>query len=440
MCDTLVALSNSTRDGSVIFAKNSDREPNEAHYLLIVPAADHAEGEQLQCTYLQIPQVRHTWAVLLAKPFWIWGAEMGSNEHGLTIGNEAVFTRVPHEKAPALTGMDLLRLALERAATAGEALRLITALLETHGEGGSCGLTHPFYYHNSFLIADPTQAWILETAGRQWAARQVTAVGSISNKITIGSKWDLASTDLVNYAVDRGWCRQRQQFHFANCYSDFLYTRFSAAVSRQNCTLAALNASRGKISIETMLSALRSHRSASPSWSPAPALTGADVCMHAGWGPIRGSQTTGSMISSLTPTLQTHWLTATSSPCTSIFKPVWLAPGLPDLGPRPGANCDPDSLWWRHEKLHRETLLAYPTRLAAYRADRDRLEADFISSSAQLNTAAPAELKSFSEHCFRQASQAEETWLCRLSVVPANPAEAFYYRQAWQQFNQEARL
>jgi secernin len=109
MCDTLVALSNSTADGSVIFAKNSDREPNEAHHLLLIPAAEYAEGESIQCTYIQIPQVRRTHAVLLAKPFWIWGAEMGANERGVVIGNEAVFTKVPYEMTPGLIGMDLLR-------------------------------------------------------------------------------------------------------------------------------------------------------------------------------------------------------------------------------------------------------------------------------------------------------------------------------------------
>ena len=34
MCDTMVALSNSTKDGSVIFAKNSDRQPNEPQTFL----------------------------------------------------------------------------------------------------------------------------------------------------------------------------------------------------------------------------------------------------------------------------------------------------------------------------------------------------------------------------------------------------------------------
>ena len=56
MCDTLVALGNATLDGSVIFAKNSDREPNEAHHILIMPAAEYPHGSMVQCTYVQIPR------------------------------------------------------------------------------------------------------------------------------------------------------------------------------------------------------------------------------------------------------------------------------------------------------------------------------------------------------------------------------------------------
>jgi len=118
MCDTVVATGEVTADGTTVFGKNSDREPNEAHHVLHNPAADHPLGSRVKCTYIDIPQVRHTYAVLLAKPFWMWGAEMGANEHGVAIGNEAVFTKVPYEKGEALTGMDCLRLALERAGTA----------------------------------------------------------------------------------------------------------------------------------------------------------------------------------------------------------------------------------------------------------------------------------------------------------------------------------
>ncbi|MHB8136628.1 MAG: C69 family dipeptidase, partial [Anaerolineaceae bacterium] len=74
MCDTFVALGNSTADGKVLFAKNSDREPNEAHELVIIPRTQHQSGEKVKCTYIEIPQVEVTYQVLLAKPFWIWGA------------------------------------------------------------------------------------------------------------------------------------------------------------------------------------------------------------------------------------------------------------------------------------------------------------------------------------------------------------------------------
>jgi secernin len=135
LCDTVVATAEVTADGVTVFGKNSDREPNEAHHLLRIPASDHSSGSRVQCTYIDIPQVSHTNAVLLAKPFWIWGAEMGANERGVVIGNEAVFTRVPYEKGKGLIGMDFLRLSLERASTAREAVFIITELLDEYGRG-----------------------------------------------------------------------------------------------------------------------------------------------------------------------------------------------------------------------------------------------------------------------------------------------------------------
>jgi PST family polysaccharide transporter len=41
--------------------------------------------------------------------------------------------------------------------------------------------------------------------------------------------------------------------------------------------------------------------------------------MHAGFGPIRGSQTTGSMVSHLDPVHPTHFFTGTAAPCTGLF-------------------------------------------------------------------------------------------------------------------------
>jgi len=259
MCDTMVVLGSVTADGVTLFAKNSDREPNEAHHVVRVPRTRHDPDARVKCTYIEIPQVAETYAVLLAKPFWIWGAEMGANEFGVTIGNEAVFTKIPYAKKGGLLGMDLLRLALERAQNARAALEVITQLLAQHGQGGNAGFKHASYYHNSFIIADPREAWVLGTAGPHWAAERVRDVRSISNGLTIGNSFDLASPDLVNYAVQQGWCWGRDDFHFARCYSDALYTRFSRCSQRQYRTTGALGNRRGKITIETMMRALRDH-------------------------------------------------------------------------------------------------------------------------------------------------------------------------------------
>src|SRR4051794_16854068 len=107
-----------------MFAKNSDRDPNEAQVLRWHASADHAPGDTVRCTWVEIPQAPHTHAVVLSQPWWMWGAEVGANEHGVVIGNEAVFTKLPTGE-PALLGMDLLRLALERGADRAQAVAVI---------------------------------------------------------------------------------------------------------------------------------------------------------------------------------------------------------------------------------------------------------------------------------------------------------------------------
>ncbi len=114
MCDTCGIGPELTGSGISIFGKNSDREPDETQLVVSVPAKHYGAKEGLSCTYISIPQVEATSAIVLSKPFWLWGAEMGINEKGVAIGNEALFTKVKQEKTPGLIGMDLLRLALER--------------------------------------------------------------------------------------------------------------------------------------------------------------------------------------------------------------------------------------------------------------------------------------------------------------------------------------
>ncbi len=438
MCDTFVALSVATRDGSVIFGKNSDREPNEAQCVVMIPAMEHPAGSRLKCTYIDIPQASHTNAVLLSKPFWMWGAEMGSNEFGVTIGNEAVFTRVPYDKTGGLTGMDLLRLALERTATAEDALRTITSLLETHGQGGNCGFAHPFYYHNSFLITDRKEAWILETVGKQWTAVRVNETGAISNHLTIGEEWDLCSDGLIDDALERGYYRRGKNFNFRQVYTDPIITKFSGAAGRNSCTLDYLKTHKQEMDPASAMALLRKHQGEKPGWSPDKKISGSDVCMHAGFGPIRIDQTTGSLVTRLTADSQTHWVTATAAPCIATFKPVWIDAGAPEALLTESGTYDETSLWWRFEILHRLVLKNYAENRELICGQRDERERQYFQDVKNLEKKSRKARREYSEACVRQDFDDIRDKIKLVKKKNAGERTAFYYRMAWARFSKEA--
>src|SRR2546425_381883 len=80
---------------------------------------------------------------------------------------------------------------------------VMTGLIEAHGQGGSGHVHMEWPYHSGFLIADPTSAWILETSGRQWAARPVGDMGHVTNGLALGTDWVRGSADVTSHAVER---------------------------------------------------------------------------------------------------------------------------------------------------------------------------------------------------------------------------------------------
>lgn len=441
MCDTVVALPEATANGSVLFGKNSDRERNEAQAVEYFPRARHPDGAKLDCTYITIPQVRETFAVLLCRPFWIWGAEMGANEHGVVIGNEAVHARIAPQQDNALIGMDLLRLGLERAATASAAVGTITTLLEQHGQGGSCGHLSPRFYHNSFIIADPQEAYVLETVGRMWVVQRADGVRSISNAYSIGRNFTRASPSLVDHARTQGWCRDAGDLDVAVAFSDLKQDTISHGRARCARSTTLLQHVAGRLHASDMMSILRDHGAsadADPDWHPQDAAT-RTVCMHAADGD-RGGQTVGSIVSELRRDRIVHWLTATAAPCLSIFKPVLPGIALPAHGPRPSDRFDPRTLWWRHEQLHRAMLDDFPIHLAAIRVERDALEAAFrMRIDAALADGSDADRAQAVAECWADAAATEQRWMDELvspSVSPAQPA----YRTSWREMNRLAGM
>jgi hypothetical protein len=188
VCDCLVALPAVTDGPYTLFAKNSDRPPTEVQEVSWSPPRRDAGA--VRVTHIAVDaHPAETLGCLLSRPTWCWGAEHGVNEAGVAIGNVTVYTtRDPRTANPALIGMDLVRLALERATTASQAVEVATALLERYGQGGSGhdlarGLDRPYW--SSFLVADPQTAWVIDTSGNEWMAEQVDRTRAISNRTSI---------------------------------------------------------------------------------------------------------------------------------------------------------------------------------------------------------------------------------------------------------------
>ncbi|KAM9710144.1 secernin-3 isoform 1-T2 [Menidia menidia] len=305
-CDTFVALPPSSEGAFVIFGKNSDRPCDEIQEVVYFPDRDYNAGEKLECTYIEIEQAAHTYAVVLSRPAWLWGAEMGANEHQVCIGNEAVWGREKADSEEALLGMDLVRLGLERADTAEKAVDVITELLEKHGQGGSCMEDDcGFTYHNSFLISDRKEAWLLETSGKYWAAEQVEGgYRNISNQYAITTKIDKEHPGMREYARGKGWWDGQTEFNFATVYSFLTTARIEAAGDRCCEGRKLLEKNDGHITAEAMMDILRDKDSG--------------INMEGMF------MTTGSMVSVIPadPALPgVHYFTATPDPERSVFKP-----------------------------------------------------------------------------------------------------------------------
>jgi dipeptidase len=450
VCDTFVALGNSTKNKKVIFAKNSDREPDEPAEIVYNPRTEHPTDSDLKTTYITIPQVEETAEVILCKPIWIWGAEMGANEYGVAIGNEEITTKEKTQKEGGLLGMDLLRLGLERGKTAKEALEVIVALLETYGQGGNCGYRKKVTYHNSFLIADKKEAWVLETADKYWVAEKVESTRSISNTLSISGTGDSRHPNLVNRAIEKKWCKDEEKFDFKEHYRAKYHLReiFALGSQRYKRSSYLLKKAKGRIDAKIMMKILRDHMPTKENWNPAKDASFKSICNHAR-DFITRSQSTISMVSVLDDKIQTHWITGTSAPCTSIFKPIFLPGGLPTINTKTTEFYDKNNLWWTHEKLHRLVLQDYTNRLAAFNEEKEKLEDRFLKETHDLlyeiTHSARArdvvlDLSKFTRDKYLEAREAELRWIEDIKGMPIKRKANYFYRKKWEKLNRLNKL
>jgi dipeptidase len=388
-CDSLVALGGASADGAAVFAKNSDRPAGGCQPLVQLPTARHRPGAQLRCQYIEVAQVIETARVIGSRPYWLWGFEHGLNEHGVAIGNHTVFTK-DGLAGHGLIGMDLVRLGLERARTAAQAVTVISALVEAYGQGGSGYTDTEWSYHNSFLIADRAEAYLLETSDRRWALRRVREAGSASNHLSIGDDWDALAEGTIEHAIANGWWDEaaESRFDFAAAYRDTTVAPEVISSGRHRRTCALLTAGRGALTAAALQAALRDHYDG-PLYRPG--RTPDDeryftVCMHAE--PV--GTTTASMIARLSrdpDDLLRYW-GSLGSPCVGVFLPYYVEGELPAVLARGGAQPSADAPWWRFKAQLTLVERDWQRYAGAARAFWDEFEAVLAGEAAEVEAKA----------------------------------------------------
>jgi secernin len=423
MCDTFVVMPPNTENGDVLLAKISDMDVNVGYGLRNLPRKTHAPGELLRTTHICIPQTETTYDTTTCGYDFVWGIEMGINEYGFAIGDEAQNTKeMLTEKRDGIISMDFNRIALERARNCREAISIITLLLEEYGQGGNCSLYGNFHMDGSYLMADPNETWILQTAGRKWSARRVKGFDSLSNCLRSTKGWEMSSEEqleMVSMNQDRA----------------FLFGQ-----PRQEVTHSYVESARKPFRLKNAFELLRYHNE-NFDVENQPDFPGY-ICLH-GFAAQNGSSIGGNSawVGQLNPEDgNMGWFTVTAGTCLSIFKPVYPGVALANIvGPLPSNVFDPNTLWWKHELLHRRVLADFNKLMPLIRKDFDNIEAEFLEEAPRYRKSSMDEKRKYMKYCFSKAQQAENAWiadLSRRSFSFRNPR----YGEYWKRYNQEAGI
>lgn len=220
-CTNLLVTKGASADGSTFLVYTNDGE--WLYRLDRTPAADHKPGDSLEFrsrygTVGKIAQAPHTYALI--------GFQM--NEYQVAIG-ETTFTGREElwNKSKYLEYWHFMRLALQRAKTAREAVEVITSLAEKYGYGSE---------GESFSVIDPNEAWILEMIGTGdggegaiWVAVKIPDgyISAHANMARIGEfplddpENCLYSENVISFAVEKGYYdpQSGKPFRFNEVYN-----------------------------------------------------------------------------------------------------------------------------------------------------------------------------------------------------------------------------
>jgi hypothetical protein len=417
----LVALSRATRDGGTLFGHNCNRPDDQEVVLVREPGRTFAPGESVQAGNRLLSQVRRTHTVLAGRRPGQWGYEHGLNEHGVSIGLTTIRTK-REQGPPALTGSELVRLGLERAASARQAVDVLTDLVSRHGQGAAEPEVDP-----AFLITDGREAFVVEMFGPHWAVQHVGEVRAVSDVCHLRQDWDHLSPGLADLAIARGWWPgDGSKLDFAGVAAPEGGDN-AASLRRWGRATLLLEQENGQIHLPVMRRILSDHAGGLGNPDGASAL-----CQHA------TTRTAASLITHCGPgdVLPVAWY-CFGPPCANIYFPLFPAGELPNAflaaqggtGGRPhvGGVGDP-----------RGVLGVLPRNALAGLQERfDRETGEFITEAAELRQRGESEqVPRLAELFMRHVLECWENVCLEFAPVQAPsrrvPAESEYHSSgAW---------
>ncbi len=222
-CTNLLISKGASKDGSVMISYLADSHTlfGELYYR---PATDHPEGSYRDIyewdtgEFLgKIKEVRHT-----------YNRVGNMNEHQLAVGETTYGGRdeLQHQPGAVVDYGSMMYIALERARTAREAIKIMTDLVAEYGYASE---------GESFSISDPNEVWIMEMIGKGkiekgavWVARRVPEgyICGHANQARIQTfplndpENCLYAADVITFARKMGYFKgEDKDFSFSDTYN-----------------------------------------------------------------------------------------------------------------------------------------------------------------------------------------------------------------------------
>lgn len=399
--DAVVARGRATVDGQTFFGQNLHGPNQLSARLCLKPGRDFAPGELSGIPDLAIPQVRRTQTVLGLQTHNSCGYRAGLNGAKVAAGCLPLEARL-HDSQTGLTGPDLVRLVLERSRSARQGMETLVGLMDRYGQGGAFGDGSASGCDHAFLIADPREVILIETAGKHWVAQEIGQVRALVSSRTIRQDWDRISPALSELVIGRGaWPEDGSKVDFVGSIGD-APEHHPLAFNRWGRSTLLLEEQNGHIDCGVIRRLLRDHGDGiEGSWMPSIDQASSGACRHAGM--LAGSATQASFMTCLSEHMSmppVAWV-AFGPPCRSVFMPIVLTSRIPETL----TTSSPESLA-EQLRLAQKMTAAKPEIWPDMRDAFDRLQSEFdhcAEEFAHSNAPAPGTLEregyALMEHC-----------------------------------------